>query len=108
MPRNPLVSKRTFRRSRVFLLTHARLGSAFFDIRVRNLSVEGARLEAENPPPVGTDVHLVHQSLESRCRVTWVEGNHFGVEFHFPIDAADIPADMLAGVGNSTTSKKAN
>ncbi len=99
---NPVLPKRAFPRSRVLLMTQARHGAKSFDVRVRDLSINGARLETDNPPPAGIDVHLVHENLESRCRVTWVDGNHFGVEFHFPLDPSEIPAGMLAGAKSPT------
>lgn len=100
---SPILPKRTFRRSRVRLMTQARSKDAWFDVRVLDLSVSGARLEAVSPPPLGSDIHLVHEELESRCRVTWIDENYFGVEFHFPLDPDEIPASMLAGAIRPTT-----
>ena len=79
------------------LVTEARQGVSSFAVRVRDLSISGAKLEAKIPPPIGTDVHLLHETLEIRCRVTWIDGDYFGVEFHFPLDPSEIPAGILAG-----------
>lgn len=62
-----------------------------------DLSINGARLEASEPPSIGVDIYLMHDDLESRCRVTWVNGHNFGVEFHFPLEPDEIPASLLAG-----------
>lgn len=102
---NPVVPKRTARRSRVRLITKARNNDAWFDVKVMDLSVNGARLQAEAPPPVGADIHLIHDDLEPRCRVTWVDENHFGVEFHFPLDPSEVPAGILAGAVSPTLSE---
>lgn len=84
-------------------MTQARRKDIWFEVRVLDLSINGARLEASEPPLVGVDIHLVHEDLESRCRVTWVDGRYFGVEFHFPLDPAEIPASLLAGAIRPTT-----
>ncbi|MBY0583759.1 MAG: PilZ domain-containing protein [Sphingomonas sp.] len=105
MTTSPVRAKRAFPRSRVFFVTHARLGTESFEVRVRDLSIEGARLEAPNPPPVGTDVHLVYDDLESRCRVTWIDNRVFGVEFHFPLDPSEVPATFLAAAKRTPASK---
>lgn len=94
---NPIVPKRTYRRSRVRVMTQARNENIWFEVRVLDLSINGARLETSDPPPIGGDIHLIHGGVESRCRVTWIHGNCFGVEFHFPLDPAEIPTCMLAG-----------
>ena len=97
MLNNPIMPKRTFRRSRVRLKTQARSDDVWFDVRVLDLSINGARLESVDPPSIGVDIHLVHDDLEVRCRVTWIDGHKFGVEFHFPLDPVEVPASMLAG-----------
>ena len=102
---NPLVPKRKARRSRLRLLTKARWSDAWFDVRIIDLSVNGARLQAADPPPVGVDIHLLHEDVEARCRVTWIDDDHMGVEFHFPLEPSEIPAGMLDGAKIQITSR---
>ena len=61
-------------------------------VKVRDLSVGGARLEAQRPIAPGRDLILRRGAIELFAQIRWLSGNECGVEF----DDAISEAEMLA------------
>ena len=61
-------------------------------VRVRDISVGGARLEAQRPIALGRDLILRRGTIELFAQIRWLSGNECGIEF----DDALSEAEMLA------------
>jgi hypothetical protein len=57
-------------------------------VRIRNLSPNGALVEATSLPPVGSAVCLMRGDLSARGTLAWVGGNHAGISFSGAIEVA--------------------
>lgn len=95
MPDQAPFEKRGHKRSHVLLKAVVKVGDWATDVRIRDMSIQGALVESESPPALGRDVHLVREGLDAACRVTWLDGGRFGVEFHVPLT----PEALFAQVG---------
>ncbi len=76
-------------RSNVFLMAMLDVGSSAFPVRVRNLSLHGALLEAAQLPRDGTAVRLMRGSLYAAGEVAWQSDRHCGVRFNRPMDVEE-------------------
>jgi hypothetical protein len=58
-------------------------GGSVMSCMVRNISVEGAAIDVENPAFVPPQFRLVMASDSSvrECRVTWIQQNRIGLTF---------------------------
>ena len=68
-------------RSSLFLAAMLRSGTEISPVRVRNMSVNGAMIEAPAAPPTGTTVDLLRGPLAARGTVVWSSASGFGVRF---------------------------
>jgi hypothetical protein len=82
--------ERKDRRSLVLLAAKLRTPQGIRDVRLRNLSVSGALLEAENPPAQETEVVFERGETVVAARVAWRSGNRFGIQFHAPIEEREV------------------
>ena len=82
--------ERKDRRSLVLLAAKLRTPQGLRDVRLRNLSISGALLEAEDPPAKETEVVFERGETVVPARVAWSGGNRFGIEFHTPIDESEV------------------
>lgn len=55
-----------------------------------DVSTTGARIVADNPPKLGTEVVLHWDRYEAFGEVVWAEGVHCGVAFFDPIPETDV------------------
>ena len=72
---------RRSRRSSVLLAASLETGSGTIEVKLRNLSAEGALVEGKNLPIEGTEVLFKRNDLVERGEIVWVDGNHAGVAF---------------------------
>jgi hypothetical protein len=56
------------------------------NVRIRDLSPGGARIEGGELPPVGTDVLLKRGEFEAFGTVAWLADNQAGIEFEAELD----------------------
>jgi hypothetical protein len=79
------------RRERMRVLLAARLSTTFEDrpVRIRDLSSEGAMVEGDAVPSVGTDVILQRGPIEAFATVVWSEGRQCGLEFETTLGEDD-------------------
>ena len=68
-------------RSNLFLAATIEAGGSRADVRIRNLSETGAMLEGPAFPPVGSELILRRQEIETVAEVVWVDASRCGVHF---------------------------
>jgi hypothetical protein len=58
-------------------------GGSVMSCMVRNISVEGAAIDVENPAFVPPHIRLVmaNDSTVHECRIAWIQKNRIGVTF---------------------------
>lgn len=82
--------ERKDRRSRVLLAVKLRTPHGAIDARLRNLSMSGALLEAEDAPAKGTQVAFERGETIVPAQVMWVSGSRFGIRFDTPIEESEV------------------
>ncbi len=88
------IKKRTPKRSRVFLHGHLQAKEGPQVVRIRDVSVDGALVEAPSPPPVGEEVQLICHNSNMQGQVAWIDGELFGMEFRTPLEESTL-ADAM-------------
>lgn len=84
-PRN-----RRNKRALVLIAAKVRTAADVVDVRLRNLSRNGALLEADKLPDVGSEVTFERGDTVVSARVAWAEGGRFGIEFLHPIEESEV------------------
>ena len=92
---------RRSRRSNVLLKATLELPGVSLPVILRNLSQDGALVQAEDLPEAGLRVLFHRQGLSVPSRVAWSHCNHAGLEFEFPL----FPGEMLRHVPSPATRK---
>lgn len=82
------VDPRVAARVNVFLGATLHSRGQSFRVRIRNICVDGALLEAQNPPIEGSVVRLRRGELAAECEVAWAREDRCGVRFGTAIDVA--------------------
>lgn len=75
--------KRKYPRTEVNERAYVSSGGSVMSCVVRNISVEGAAIDVENPAFVPAQFRLVlaDDSSVHECRVAWIQKNRIGVTF---------------------------
>ena len=81
-------------RSKVMLTATLATRDASLAVTLRNLSCEGALVQAESLPEAGTRVLFHRQGLSVPSRIAWSHAGHAGVEFEFPL----FPGELIRHV----------
>lgn len=77
---------RKSRRSSVLLAATLKIrGGGSIPVKLRNLSAEGALVQAANLPIEGTQVVFERDELSVRGRIVWVDDEHAGIAFNYPL-----------------------
>lgn len=77
------VQKRPLRRSRVYVVANVKSGSSSRqEAIIRDISPNGALLEAASPPSVGTKVELAFGRARVHGNVAWLNSTWFGIQFN--------------------------
>lgn len=82
MDESPQLQNRRQRRSNVLLTATLELSGRALEVKLRNLSAEGALVEGESLPVEGAEIRFRRHELAVSGRVVWVRGNRAGVSFH--------------------------
>jgi hypothetical protein len=82
------LQKRNPRRSRVLLSARLESSIGQQDVRIRDLSIKGALIEAAEPPPLGEDVTLSCGDTSLKGTVAWHDEVLIGIEFTQPLTGA--------------------
>lgn len=89
------IPKRTPKRSRVLLKGVLEGARGQQDVRIRDISPEGALVEGADPPVVEEQVRLCCGKSVLEARVAWTDGAWFGLEFLAP--ASDSLVEAVSG-----------
>jgi len=79
------IQKRKARRSRVLLSASLESATGRQEVRIRDISITGALLEAEYPPPMGARITLTCGDSSLKGKVAWSDEVLLGVEFTEPL-----------------------
>lgn len=63
---------------------------AGYTVKLRNLSEDGALVEADRLPPEGAVAKFERNELGVKSMVVWVEGHFAGIKFGRPIKSSDV------------------
>ena len=88
MELSPNKENRIEGRSNVFLSGTLDASGVSFAVRIRNLSPNGALVEAAKLPRAGTTVRLLRGSLSATGEFAWHGGGHGGIKFQRSIEVA--------------------
>lgn len=83
-------SNRRNKRSLVLIAARLRINGELAEVRLRNLSCNGALLESDLPPAVGSEVVFERGETISPARVAWVSNTRFGVQFDRAIEESEV------------------
>ncbi len=78
------------KRSNVLLAASIEQSGQVTNVKLRNLSADGALIEGDDLPIEGSQVMFRRNDLAIMGRIAWVHGRHAGVEFLAPLDARDV------------------
>lgn len=76
------IHNRRQRRSNVLLTAVLELSGRELEVKLRNLSAEGALVEGEVLPVEGAEIRFRRHELKVGGRIVWVRGKRAGVSFH--------------------------
>jgi hypothetical protein len=85
-----VAGKRTAKRARVLLAAKLQVGATEIDVRLRDLSRQGALIEAQRVPPQDTEVTFTRGSLTVPARVAWAGEGRAGLEFAYVVDENEV------------------
>jgi hypothetical protein len=94
-------TERASKRARVLLSAKLETPHGSIDCRLRDLSRKGALVECSPMPPAGTDVLFVRGAISVPARVAWSQPGRVGLEFHYPIDEAEVLVPFKAGTAKA-------
>jgi len=83
-------TNRQTKRSLVLLAARIRASDRTFDVRLRNLSQNGALLEGSVALPIGTEVTFERGNTNVRARIAWTSQSRFGITFLVPIEESEV------------------
>ena len=87
----PVAGKRSAKRARVLLAARLRTGAGGeIEVRLRDLSQQGALVEGKSLPPPGNEVVFSRGSITVPARVAWTGEGRAGLEFAYPIDETEV------------------
>jgi hypothetical protein len=87
--------KRKYPRTEIDEPAYVSSGGSVMPCVVRNISLEGAAIDVDNPAFVPQHFHLVmarDPSIVHECRVTWIQKNRIGLTFMKIADAVAEPS----------------
>jgi len=90
MDQSSISQNRRSRRSPVLLAASIEVGGAHAPVKLRNLSEEGALIEADSLPPEDATVFFCRNELRIKSRVAWVHGCFAGVAFNRPLKREEL------------------
>lgn len=85
MDESTQVQNRRERRSNVLLTASLELSGKALEVKLRNLSADGALVEGDSLPVEGAEVRFRRHELVVNGRVVWVRGNRAGLSFNDPL-----------------------
>ena len=77
---------RRSRRSHVLMAASIETGDVSVKVKLRNLSTEGALVEGDDLPIVGSKVMFRKNELKARGEIAWITGRRAGIAFDAMLD----------------------
>lgn len=90
MDQSSITQNRRSRRSPVLLAASIEVGGTPVPVKLRNLSEEGALIEADSLPSEDSTVFFCRNELRVKSRVAWVAGQFAGVAFNRPLKREEL------------------
>ena len=90
MDESSMSQNRRSRRSPVLLAATVEVAGVPRDVKLRNLSSEGALIEGERLPLEGSTTMFHRNELRLKSRVVWVEGRYAGLAFARPLQKDEV------------------
>src|SRR3982750_464837 len=90
MDESSIGQNRRSRRSPVLLTATIELGGAMHEVKLRNLSSDGALVQGADGLPEYANVTFCRKDLRVRARIAWVQGSHAGIAFETPLAPAEV------------------
>jgi len=85
MDETPNVQNRRQRRAQVFMAAALELSGGSHEVKLRNLSADGALVEGDHLPVEGSEVVFRRQELAAPAKVIWVRDRRAGLAFKKPL-----------------------
>jgi hypothetical protein len=85
MDESSQVQNRRQRRSNVLMTAQLELSGRALEVKLRNLSAEGALVEGDVLPVEGAEIRFRRNELAVSGKIVWVRGNRAGLSFHHPL-----------------------
>jgi len=98
-----MIANRRSRRSPVLLAASIEADGASHNVRLRNLSEEGALIEGEDLPREGASACFVRNDLRVQGRLVWVHDRYAGIAFDRPLN----PDQVLRNIAKPKSAPKA-
>ncbi len=90
--------KRSPKRAPLFLRGRLKGGSDTQEVRIRDVSVDGALVDVSHPLSVDEQVTLICGHSCIKGRVAWADGGRIGVEFAEPISGETLVDSLDQGM----------
>lgn len=90
MDQSIVIQNRRSRRSNVLLVATLEAGGQSLQVKLRNLSADGALVEAKTLPPEGSEVVFKRKELVVSGRIAWLGKDHAGVAFHDKLEPEQV------------------
>lgn len=97
--------KRSARRARVLIAAKIQTDEGEIEVKLRDLSRQGALIECDVPLAVGSEVMFSRGSTIVPARVAWAGGKRVGLEFHYKIDAGEVLVQLHRGSGDQQSQR---
>jgi len=85
MDQSSAIKNRRSRRSPVLLAATIEVAGRRVPVKLRNLSEEGALVEADRLPLEGSTTFFERNELRLKSQIVWVQGRYAGVAFDEPL-----------------------
>lgn len=90
MDQSSITQNRRSRRSPVLLAASVEVAGVPQNVKLRNLSEEGALIEGDRLPLEGTTTFFQRNDLRVKGRVVWIHGRFAGIAFARPLKSEEV------------------
>jgi hypothetical protein len=90
MDESSVTQNRRSRRSPVLLAATVEIDGVPVAVKLRNLSEQGALIEADRLPDEGADTYFQRNDMRLKSRIVWVQGKFAGVAFNTPLNREEV------------------
>lgn len=94
-PSRAYLVQRARRRASVSLPVLVETPTGKYSAHIRDLSPGGAMVETSGPLKYGMIVTLNCGAIQAEGAVAWADSGRFGIEFHTPVDEAEVARQVI-------------